>query len=152
MPQNVYGAGDDDINGEFWKLLATGRFHAQQCVACERHRFPPNNICPMCHSLAYRWLPVAGTAVVYSYTLIRRAPNEEWAARAPYFLVAAQLAEGPLVLGHLRATAEFPVEVGTQVDLVVVQASGARPIYEFEPTRCVVKPSGQRPVVASEPR
>jgi uncharacterized OB-fold protein len=148
VPQNVYGNGDDDINAEFWKLLATGRFHTQQCVTCGRHRFPPNNVCPLCHSLAYRWLPVAGPAVVYSYTLIRRAPNEEWAARAPYLLVVAQLAEGPLVLGHLRAAAEFPVEVGTQVDLVVVQASGTRPVYEFKPIQHRIKPSGQRPVVA----
>jgi uncharacterized protein len=137
VSQNVYGAGADDLNGEFWTLLAAGRFHLQQCMGCKRHRFPPNNVCPFCHSLAYRWLPAAGAGVVYSYTLIRRAPSEEWAARAPYNLIAARLAEGPLVLGHLRAPAEFPVDVGTPVDLVVVATPGTRPIYEFEPARRV---------------
>lgn len=133
MPRNVYGNGDDDLNAEFWKLLVTGRFHVQQCMSCERHRFPPNSVCPFCHSLTCRWLPADGAAAVYSYSLIHRPPNEEWAARAPYFLIAAQLAEGPLVLGHLRAPAEFPVEVGTPVVLVVVQRTGSRPVYEFEP-------------------
>lgn len=133
MPQSAYGNGGDHLNAEFWKLLSTGRFHVQKCLSCEYCRFPPNNLCPSCHSSAYRWLPVAGAAAVYSYSLIRRPPNEEWAARAPYFLIAAQLTEGPLVLGHLRATAEFPVEVGTPVDLVVVQTTGARAVYEFEP-------------------
>jgi len=118
-------------------LLSAGRFHLQQCTSCERHRFPPGNVCPFCHSLAYRWLPAAGAAVVYSYTLIHRAPSEEWAACAPYYLIAARLAEGPLILGHLRATAEFPLQIGTPVDLIVVRGAGARPIYEFEPAEHV---------------
>jgi uncharacterized OB-fold protein len=147
VAQNIYGHRGDDLHREFWELLATGRFHLQQCTTCERHRFPPNNVCPLCHSFRFRWLPVAGTAVVYSYSVIRRAPNEEWAAHAPYILIVAQLAEGPLVLGHLRAIAEFPVEIGTPVKLVVVQATGSRQVYEFEPARHLVKPSRQLPAL-----
>jgi uncharacterized OB-fold protein len=132
LAQNVYGQGSSDLSSEFWDLLAGGDFHVQRCRSCGEHRFPPNNFCPVCHSLEYEWIAVVGDGTIYSYTLVRRAPNEEWAARVPYFLIIGELTEGPLVLGHLQADEGAEVAIGTAVKLAAVPRVGARPIYEFE--------------------
>jgi uncharacterized protein len=132
---NVYGQGGDDLSSEFWDLLAESGFHAQQCGACGKYRFPPNNVCPFCHSLAYEWAAICCKGTVYSHTTVRRAPDEEWAAVAPYVLAVVELAEGPLVLGHLQVGAESRVEIGDPVELVVVAHGSGRPIYEFQLAR-----------------
>jgi uncharacterized protein len=134
VAHNAYGHAGDDLSSAFWRLLTSGRFSVQRCDSCGEHRFPPNNLCPVCHSLGYEWVAVSGTGTIFSYTVVRRAPNDEWAARAPYFLIVARLAEGPLVLGHLRVTEGARVDVGSGVHLSVVPRPDQHAIYEFELT------------------
>jgi uncharacterized OB-fold protein len=55
--------------------LDRGRFQIQRCSACERHNFPPRELCPDCGSTDLSWLPPGGEGSVYAVTTVRRKPE-----------------------------------------------------------------------------
>lgn len=88
---------------EYRDLLRQGSLVFQQCGACgHKHNFP-RVFCASCHQRQLTWRVSSGRGKIYTYSIIHRAPTEEWAARTPYIIGLVDLDEGVRVMGHIES-------------------------------------------------
>jgi uncharacterized protein len=72
----------------------------QQCGACGGRWYFRRDFCPGCGAESVSDRAAAGTGVVYSATLVTRAPSDAWRVHAPYAIVLVDLDEGVRVMAH----------------------------------------------------
>ena len=104
-----------DENEGFWAAAADGRLAVQRCDACGRWQHPPRAMCPACHSVEQTFVDVAGTGVVYSWSLLHhpRHPSFEY----PVVAVLVTLDEGPRILSNLVGVDPADVRIGLPVEV-----------------------------------
>jgi uncharacterized OB-fold protein len=102
-----------DDNRLFWEAAQQGRLITQRCSGCGRLRHPPRPMCPSCHSLEYDVLELAGTGVVYSYTILHHPQHPSF--RYPVIAALVDLDEGVRVLSNLIDIAPSEVRIGLPV-------------------------------------
>ncbi len=100
-------------NRVFWEAAQQGRLVTQRCGGCGRLRHPPRPMCPWCHSLEYDVLELAGTGVVYSYTLLHHPQHPSF--DYPVIAALVDLDEGVRMLSNLVDIAPSEVRVGLPV-------------------------------------
>lgn len=105
----------------FWDAAGEGRLVAQKCTGCGRLRHPPRPMCPSCHSVEHTTVDLAGTGVVYSYSVLHHPQNP--AFTYPVVAVLVELDEGVRVLSNLVGTDPGGISIGLPVEV------------RFEPTR-----------------
>src|SRR3972149_8797559 len=82
----------------FWDGAKQHRLLLKRCTRCAQLHFPPRHLCPACWSDALEWVEASGKGSIYSHTIVRRAPNAEFAAQGPYVLALIALDEGPRLI------------------------------------------------------
>lgn len=60
-----------DGSREFYDAAKRHELRIQQCLGCGRFRFPPQPMCPECHSLESHWTQVSGRGTIHTFTVIR---------------------------------------------------------------------------------
>lgn len=108
---------ETDPDTEFyWEGLRQHRLLLQCCRDCGRHRFPPMPSCPYCSCIQSSVVQSKGQGTVYSWIVVRKPWNPEFAARIPYTIATIDLTEGVRVVAclenieprpGLRVTARF---------------------------------------------
>jgi hypothetical protein len=63
----VPGSPYTPLTEGYWQAAGRGELTVPQCNECATFRWPPNEICYVCHSMASHWEPVPGTGTVYTY-------------------------------------------------------------------------------------
>lgn len=101
--------GPDDA--PYWEALTRGTLLIQRCEACGTVRHPPHPRCGRCASATLSWVPATGLGTVYSFTIVRYAPNAELAGSVPYVVALIELDEGPRLVSNV---------VGVDPDLVAI--------------------------------
>lgn len=81
------------LNRFFWEAGLEGKLLIQRCQACSLYLHPPVPVCPECHALDLAPEPVSGNAIVYTYTIIRRAFHPAFADDIPYVVAIVELQE-----------------------------------------------------------
>ncbi|HEY1988781.1 MAG TPA: Zn-ribbon domain-containing OB-fold protein, partial [Acidimicrobiales bacterium] len=86
-------------NHAFWDAAREGRLVTQRCAGCGRLQHPPRPMCPSCHGLELEVVDLAGTGVVYSYSILHHPQHPSF----DYPVVAAliDLDEGVRILSNL---------------------------------------------------
>jgi uncharacterized OB-fold protein len=77
----------------FWEGLSEGRLLTTRGVKSARLSFPPRPFCPHGWEREVEWVELAGTGILYSYTVVHVAP-EMFAQAVPYRLAIVDLDEG----------------------------------------------------------
>ena len=121
------------LHAPFWEGLRSHRLLLQRCDGCGRFRFIPGDLCPGCHSSAATWTPVSGRGVVYTYTVVHRAPTPAYQADAPYVIVHVQLDEGPRMSSTLVGVAPDQVRIGAPVEVVFDDVDPELTLARFRP-------------------
>ncbi len=117
----------------FWDSLREHNIKVQRCASCRAFRHVPKEICAKCHSTSFSWERVSGRGVVYTYTIVHRAPTPAYQAVAPYAIVHAAMDEGFRMVGTMTGVDPDAVEIGTPVRVVYTDLSPDWTIVEFEP-------------------
>src|SRR5262245_41257308 len=78
----------------YWDAAARGQLLVRKCTACGETHHYPRTICPFCFSNKTEWITASGKGVIYSYSLMRRAP-------VPYVMAYVTLAEGPTMMTNI---------------------------------------------------
>ena len=114
----------------FWSATLEGRLRLQQCRDCGEYIFYPRLVCPHCLSDALEWRDCSGRGVVYSYTVVERAPAA-FAEDAPYVVALVELAEGPRMMSWIRLEDVDAVSIGmpVTVDFERVSDEAALPVF-----------------------
>ena len=112
----------------FWDAAAEGRFIIRRCTGCGRVHWYPRAICPFCFSGKSDWQPASGRGRIYSYSVMRRAPE-------PYAIAYVTLEEGATMLTNIVDCDFDALRVGQKVALVFKPSEGGIPVPMFTPAR-----------------
>ena len=108
----------------FWDAAAQGRFLVRRCTACGKAHWYPRPMCPFCWSEKTEWVEASGRGRIYSYSVMRRAPE-------PYVVAYVTLAEGPTMLTNLIDCDFDALAIGHEVRLKFSPAEGGPPVPTF---------------------
>lgn len=85
----------------FWDGCKQHRLLFQKCLDCGLVRWPPDIICPRCHSSATDIIASQGRGKLYTYAVYHRAYHPGFAGELPYVTAVIELAEGPHFLSNM---------------------------------------------------
>jgi uncharacterized OB-fold protein len=105
---------DEDLTAPFWAAAAEGRLVRPVCDACDRSFFTPQAFCPHCQSELWRYVPSDGAGVVYSHTVVHRAPDPRFTT--PYVIAIVDLVnEGWSLMTNIVGVPGEQVRLGMAV-------------------------------------
>jgi uncharacterized OB-fold protein len=120
------------LHQPFWAAVRRHELSLQRCDRCLRFRFIPTELCP-CGSAASTWTPIAGHGVVYTYTVVHRAPTPAYQADAPYVIAHVTIDEGPRLISTVVGCAPGDVHIGLPVRVVYDDVTDDLSLYRFTP-------------------
>jgi hypothetical protein len=123
-----------EFHQPFWDSVRAHQVRLQRCAGCGRFRYIPLEICPGCGSLDAEWSPISGRGVVYTYTVVHRAPTEAYQRDAPYPIVHVTLDEGPRMIAGLVGVPAQELTIGLGVHLVYDDVAPGITIFNFART------------------
>jgi hypothetical protein len=101
----------------YWQACSEGRLLIQRCSACGHRQFYPRLLCTSCASADVEWHEASGAGRVRSFTIIRRAVTEAYAADVPYVVALIELAEGPTMMSNVVDCDVEDVHIGMSVSV-----------------------------------
>ena len=107
----------------FWDAAAQGHFLIRRCKVCNRAHWYPRPFCPFCWGVA-EWVEASGRGTIYSYSVMRRAPE-------PYVVAYVTLAEGPTMLTNIVECDFDALAIGQTVRLKFSPTEGGPPVPTF---------------------
>jgi uncharacterized OB-fold protein len=110
----------------FWDAAAEGKLLIKKCTACGDPHFYPRTHCPFCFSDKTEWVEASGKGIVYTYSVMRRAP-------VPYAIAYVTLAEGPTMMTNIVDCDLNAIKIGQAVRLVFRPSEGGPPVPMFTP-------------------
>ena len=117
-------------DGPMWESIAEDAMKLQKCANCGALRYPPGPTCPKCLSTDYEWAPVEGRGKILSWTTFHRQYLPAYPA--PHTVVAVQLSEGPIMIGHVAAGEVPKLKVDAPVRMIYVDHADGYRIPSFE--------------------
>lgn len=117
----------------YWQGCKEGELRIQLCAACGEYQFYPRFLCSSCMSDQVEWVTSTGQGKLVSFTIIRRAVSEAYAAEVPYAVAIIQLDEGPTMMSSLVDCDCESVSVGMIVEVVFEEWSEEISIPKFRP-------------------
>jgi hypothetical protein len=102
-----------DDNHAFWDAAKEGRLVTQRCVGCGRLQHPPRPMCPSCHGIEQEVLDLAGTGVVYSYSILHHPQHPSF--DYPVIAALVDLDEGVRIVSNLVDIPASEVRIGLPV-------------------------------------
>jgi hypothetical protein len=120
-----------DDNHAFWDAAREGRLVTQRCGGCGRLQHPPRPMCPSCQGLEMEIVDLAGTGVVYSYSILHHPQHPSF----DYPVVAAliDLDEGVRILSNLVDVPPEDVRIGMPVEVRFVPTRDEMAVPVFAP-------------------
>jgi uncharacterized protein len=110
----------------FWKAAAEGKFIVRKCNTCKKIHWYPRSICPFCFGDKTEWVPASGAGTIYSFSVMRRAPE-------PYAIAYVTLEEGVTMLTNIVDCDFDALKIGQAVKLVFKPSEGGFPVPMFTP-------------------
>jgi uncharacterized protein len=111
---------------DYWDAAAKGQLLVRKCTACGEAHHYPRTICPFCFSDKTEWITASGKGVIYSYSVMRRAP-------VPYVIAYVTLAEGPTMMTNIVDCDFDRLKIGQEVKVVFKPTDGGPPLPMFTP-------------------
>jgi uncharacterized OB-fold protein len=120
----------DDADGPYWEAARDGELHVQQCSGCGHNQLYGRLYCTECRSDELSWVRTDPVGVLYSYTVVYRAPNARFRDRVPYVVALVDLAAGPRIMGNLVGIEPEQAEIGMLVN-ITFDTAGEIPVAVF---------------------
>lgn len=94
------------VSRPFWEACNRDQLLLQRCQAaeCRRYVFYPRVCCPFCARSALTWEVASGRGRIVTFTAVHRPHHEGFYAEAPYYYIAVQLEEGPIIYSRLHGS------------------------------------------------
>ncbi|MCC6531142.1 MAG: Zn-ribbon domain-containing OB-fold protein [Burkholderiales bacterium] len=115
----------------YWEAATREELVLKRCSSCGKHHFPPRHLCPACWSDKLEWTKSAGTGVVYTFTIMQRAPMPVFAQRVPYVVALVDLEEGPRMMANIVGDDALQTTVGERVHVCFEERAGGAKLPQF---------------------
>lgn len=116
----------------FWNATRDGRLVLPRCDDCEFVIWYPRRFCPACSSRNVSWFDAAGTATVYTYTVVTKGAGA-YRDAGPYVVAFVELDEGPRMMTNIVDTPPQAVFVGQRVRVVFTPTGDGTALPRFRP-------------------
>ncbi|QQS11368.1 MAG: Zn-ribbon domain-containing OB-fold protein [Rhodospirillales bacterium] len=110
----------------YWNAASEGKLLVKKCAACGKTHHYPRTLCPHCFSDRTEWTTASGKGVIYSYSVMRRAP-------VPYALAYVTLAEGTTMMTNIVDCDFDKLKIGQSVKVVFKPTEGGPALPCFTP-------------------
>jgi uncharacterized protein len=110
---------------KFWDAAQSGKLLYGFCNACREPHYFPRSFCPFCFSDRVEWKEASGKGLVYTYSVMRRAPT------GPFAIAYVTLDEGPSLLTNIVDCDLKAIRIGKPVKLVFKPSDGGPPVPFF---------------------
>jgi uncharacterized OB-fold protein len=115
----------------YWEAIGRGQLLFQRC-SCGHVQFPPRHLCTKCWNDTLEWVESSGRGTVESFTVVRRAPIEEFRDKVPYVIVAIVVEEGPRMITNLVGEGALEVAIGDPVTVTFLPDHHGRVLPQFQ--------------------
>ena len=85
--------GIEDYDKIFWENCSLNKLSIQHCGDCDKPRFPPRHMCPVCQSVSHTWNEVSGDAILWSFVIPRPPLLPVFEDQSPYIVGLVELVE-----------------------------------------------------------
>ncbi len=116
----------------YWEGAAREELLLRRCTACAKPHFPPRHLCPHCWSDQLEWVKSAGKGVVYSFTVMHRAPMPAFVKRVPYVVALIDLDEGPRTMANIVGEDALQTCIGDRVFVCFETRAGGSKLPQFK--------------------
>jgi uncharacterized OB-fold protein len=125
----------DEDSLVFWEACRRKRLLIQQCVACQRYRFPPSPLCPACLSSRLAWREDTGLGEIETFCVYYSAlAGPAWQPELPYVVAVIRLwHSGVQMLSQLRCDDPSVISIGLAVQVIFEPASAQITLPKFVP-------------------
>ena len=110
----------------FWDAAARGEFLVKHCEDCGRAHWYPRAICPHCFGDRTTWQPASGRGTIYSFSVMRRAPE-------PFAIAYVRLEEGATMMTNIVDCDFDTLRIDQPVRVVFRPSDGGTPVPMFTP-------------------
>lgn len=117
----------------YWQGCRKHELLLQRCTQCNKFQFYPRIICANCTSENLEWVKATGRGRVLTFTIVRRAVSEAYAADVPYVVALIQLDEGPKMMSNVVQCDPETLVVGSPVQVVFEDWSDEISVPQFRP-------------------
>jgi len=104
-------------NEKYWAGLREGKLLVQRCLSCHRLQFYPRFFCGQCYGRELEWYETKGIGTIYTFTVIRRPPTEDFKDEVPYIIGLVELEEGVRIMARIVHVTPENCVVGLPVKL-----------------------------------
>ena len=117
----------------WWAACQDNELLVQQCSDCGHYQFYPRVICTKCMSNELEWVKSTGRGEILTFTIVRRAVSEAYAADVPYVIALVKLAEGPTMMSIIEGCNPEDLKIGMPVEVFFDQWSETISMPKFKP-------------------
>lgn len=110
----------------YWEGARNGKLLLRHCTSCGRVHHYPRALCPYCFSDKLDWQEASGKGKVYTYSVMRRAPE-------PYVIAYVTLEEGISMMTNIVDCDLDRVKIDMPVKLVFKASENGQPVPMFAP-------------------
>jgi uncharacterized OB-fold protein len=119
---------------EYWAGCKRHELLIQHCTDCAAYQFYPRILCTACSGRSLQWVRASGRGTVRSFTIVRRAVSEAYAAEVPYVVALIRLQEGPTLMSNIVGCAVEAVAMDMPVEVVFDDWPGGVTVPKFQPS------------------
>lgn len=119
---------------EYWAGCARHELLIQRCVDCGTYQFYPRIMCATCSGKSLQWERASGRGRLKSFTIVRRAVSEAYAAEVPYVVALVELEEGPTMMSNVVGRNVDEIRMGMPVEVVFDDWPEGVTIPKFKPS------------------
>jgi len=117
----------------FWEGCRKQELLLQRCVDCSEFQFYPRISCTTCSGDKLEWVKAGGQGSVRTFTIVRRAVSEAYAADVPYVVALIRLDEGPTMMSNVVQCDPETLQIGDPVQILFENWSEEISIPQFRP-------------------
>jgi uncharacterized OB-fold protein len=125
----------DPVTAPYWETAREGRFVLPRCEDCGKFHFYPRGACPHCGAAAIAWSEASGRGMVYSFSVVHRAPSAAFKEEVPYVIAIVATDDGPHLLSRLVGVPPEAVRIGMRLRVRFDRVSEEAALPVFEPER-----------------
>ena len=109
----------------YWDALRRHRLVLQHSSSTGQWVYYPRHLAPSTLADDLEWREVAGSGVVYTFTVARRATAPAWQGAEPQIIAVVELDEGPKVTTELTGIVPDAIRIGMRVNAVFDDVPGS---------------------------
>ena len=110
----------------YWEGARNGKLLLKSCTSCKKVHHYPRALCPYCFSDKLDWREASGKGKVYTYSVMRRAPE-------PYVIAYVTLDEGISMMTNIVDCDFDKVRIDQPVKVVFKPSENGQPVPMFTP-------------------